>query len=174
MKRWVDLQRGRQLKTNHTGINNAFNLIRPNVPGCQFPRVSLKREIPGGQPDLLAGTVIQGWSAMAVRQSLVPSSGAGESRPGLTPDSTSTPEMPLHRGNRHIHLLGWKKWGLETVRSHERRHTCGGANQGVVGILNPGEVGGPGNRVIRGDATKSSLQVLICPLRLAVGLWVVT
>ena len=96
MKCWVDIQGSRQFEPNHSGINNPFNHKRANVPGCQFAGFSLEWKITGGQPDLLAGLVVRGWSAMAVCKSLVPSSSASESCPSFMPDSASTPKMPLH------------------------------------------------------------------------------
>lgn len=63
--------------------------------------------------------------------------------------------------------------GLETIRNHEGRHTCGRANQGVVGVFHPGKVGGPGGQVASGDALKSYLDVLVGPVHLAVSLGVI-
>lgn len=57
--------------------------------------------------------------------------------------------------------------------NHERRHTCGGADQRVVGVLDPWQVGGPGGGEVRSNTTEGGLQILIGLLHLAVTLRVV-
>eukprot|EP00064_Thunnus_orientalis_P014826 superscaffoldBa00002639_g14873 len=79
-----------------------------------------------------------GWRAMSVRQSLILGSGARDGCPSLTPDLASTPKMFLNRGDCNFILLDQEERRLKTHGGHEERHTCGGADQGIVGVFHPG------------------------------------
>lgn len=55
-----------------------------------------------------------------------------------------------------------------------RKHTSSWAGQGVVGVLNPGQVRAPGRGVLCDHTAEGSFQVLICSLSLTVSLGVKT
>lgn len=86
---------------------------------------------------------------MTVGDTLVPGRGPDEGCPGLAPNPTSASKMFLDGSHCHVGLLGGEERRLITIHSHKWGYTCGRADQGVVCILDPGEVCGLGGRVFR-------------------------
>lgn len=121
---------------------------------------------------MLTDFVFKGSGTVTVGDTLIVSSSPGEG--GFPPDSAGAAKMGLHRRYSNFRFLEREQWRLETLGDHERRHTCGGADRGVVSVLKPGEVGGPGGRETSCHTLQGRLQVLIGTLRLAVSLRVIT
>lgn len=66
---------------------------------------------------------------------------------------------------------GWTgQMALLPQGGHERGHASGGTCEGVVRILNPRQVHGPGRLVVSSDTTQRRLQIVVGPFRLAIRL----
>lgn len=132
------------------------------------------RQVPRREPDLLAHLVLWNGSLVPISQAFVTSSRPPQCCSGLSPDSTGSAKMSLYRGNSCVGLLAGEQWRLETIYHHEGRHTCDRADQRVVGILHPWQMGGPGGKEMENHTTQGGFQVLICLFHLAISLGVIT
>ncbi|XP_078805572.1 general vesicular transport factor p115-like [Oryzias latipes] len=146
MKGRMNVQGGRQFQADDRGIDDTVNHKGANEARREFPRLTLQRDVPGRQPDLLPPYVVRSRNPMAVRQCTVPRSSPGEGRPNLTPNPTGPPEVVLDRWDSHRTLLRGEQGRLIASRSHEGRYTRRRRNQGVVGVFDPGQESGPGCR----------------------------
>lgn len=108
-----------------------------------------------------------------IGKSIILFSGAEESSPGDPPDPPTPSEVMLYQRQSYFLFLGGEQWRLVAQGGFKGRQAGRQTGVGVVGVLNPGELGGPGGWVSCHYTSKCRLQVLVCPSGLSVGLRVV-
>ena len=86
------------------------------------------------------------------------------------PGPVAAPEVMLYRRDRDLRFLGGEEWWQVTVNTFKRGHTGGRMGQGIVSILSPRELGGPGSGVGGCQTAEGSFDGLVRLLRLSVGL----
>ena len=68
--------------------------------------------------------------------------------------------MGLYRWYDYFRLLAGEQGKLEILGDHEWGHPCGAVDQGIVNVLNPGQVGGPGSWETNCHTLQGRLQFL--------------
>lgn len=97
--------------------------------------------------------------------------GMEKGSPGPGPSPLAPLDVCLDRGNSGLLLLIGEQWVREAIGTLEWREPRGRAGESVVSIFNPQQMFRPGQGLLLGDATQSSLQFLVNPLHLSIALW---
>lgn len=88
--------------------------------------------------------------------------------PGGKPDPVAVADEDPSQGDAGLLLEVREQWGLVPISTLEGGETRGRARQGIVSVFNPNKMLTP-----RSEAPQASLQFLVEPLHLAVGLGMV-
>ena len=169
----MDFEGRRELETESRGINHLLDHVRPNITGGQLAGEGGKVKVSSEEPYLLPRLVTGGGGSPPAGGALDPEGVGNHGVPGHLPNAPATAELGPDRGYLYLRLLGGKKGWLIAQGTQKRGHPCSRAHHGVKGVLDPGQTLASGGGVTGGYAPQRSLQSLISPLRLPVGLGVV-
>lgn len=137
MESWMDTEGCWKLEAHCRWVDNLVNFKGSHESGGQLTGVHLQGKVPGGEPDLLPGTVGGSGDAVLVGQSSIPLGRTGQGSPGMPPNSMAAAQVGTDRGDSNLLLLGGEQRGLVPICDHEGRHASGRGSQSVMGVLDP-------------------------------------
>ncbi|XP_070399066.1 uncharacterized protein [Nothobranchius furzeri] len=163
----------RQPQPVRVWVDYLLHGVGSEEPGSELPGTGADPEACRGHPDPVPWSIGGARAVPAEVLVGVTGVGPGDGGPRLDPCILAAPHQGLSGRHRDFRFLVGKDRGLIAIADLERGHLSGRGGVEIMRQLRPEEVLRPLRGLRRNKAAEVPAQLLVCPLRLTIGLWVV-